>query len=820
MRAAIWSAGKKSKTIICIKERKWEPVLPFFIYKISVFKKQYMVYNENNVSLRINRKCGFCEREKGQRRKADMNYDEFLKKNEEVENLSAEDQKKFYETCLREEKDTSAVKVHASYCYAALYFWEGDFRKAIDVVEPIVIEYQSFPYSEILLGCFNLLATAMQCEKEFIEAQFVYELALQVAKEHKTEGLYAREYNNIASIYVMEKRYEQALRYLELAQEAMPYSDVPMGAYIFLNKSIAYRRLNRLQDAAQAYDTAINDYAAEDILPYDTLLCGVSLYYRLGDRKKYEVVRQQALERLKDMHASEIIETCENLLECGMDDNDEALVETVFTTMKKYMQKHPKDLKVGLSMADLQYRYAEKKDDHEAMLKALQLEKYYQDKIIEQTEDDRVSSMAKNIQITGELQKAIESKDKASQAKTNFLNSMSHDIRTPLNALLGYSKLMRKELTDPQPTNAELQQEQTNSELLSKKLPAPANQKLLRYQQMIEQSGDLLLSIINNVLDMGRIESGKMELDENCVMVDDMTEEIYGVFEAEAKKKNLRFVFETHINHKYLMCDQTKVKEIFVNLLSNAVKYTQAGGTVTLYSEEIPCEKEGYVCIKTQVADTGIGMSKEYLPKLFDAFTRERNTTIGKVAGTGLGMPIVKKMVDMMGGTIEVESEVGKGTTFTVILPHKIAEEGYYEQRTERTLDENSRNHISGKRVLLAEDNELNTEIAEAILKDMGLVVDHVWDGIQCVAALEQKPAGTYDLIFMDIQMPNMDGYKATQTIRQFQDKKKADIPIVAMTANAFMEDKKLALEKGMNGHVGKPIDEKKIEEVLLSIFQ
>lgn len=725
-----------------------------------------------------------------------MNYDEFLRKNEEVENLSAEDQKKFYETCLREEKETSAVKVHASYCYAALYFWEGDFRKAIEVAEPIVIEYQSFPYSEILLGCFNLLATAMQCEKEFTEAQFVYELALQVAKEHKTKGLYAREYNNIASIYVMEQRYEQALRYLELAQEAMSYSDVPMGAYIFLNKSISYRRLNRLQDAARAYDTAINDYDAKNVLPYDTLLCGVSLYYRLGNREKYEVVKQQALERLEDMHASEIIETCENLLECGMDDNDEALVETVFVTMKKYMQKHPKDLKVGLSMADLQYRYAEKKNDREAMLTALQAEKFYQARIIEQTENDRVSSMAKNIQITGELQKAVESKDKASRAKTNFLNSMSHDIRTPLNALLGYSKLMKEELTDP------------------------ANQKLLHYQQMIEQSGDLLLSIINNVLDMGRIESGKMELDENCVMIDDMTEEIYGVFEAETRKKNLRFVFETHINHKYLMCDQTKIKEIFVNLLSNAVKYTQTGGTVALYSEEIPCEKDGYVCIKTQVTDTGIGMSKEFLPQLFDAFTRERNTTIGKVAGTGLGMPIVKEIVEMMGGTIEVESEIGKGTTFTVNLPHKIAEEGYYEQRTERTLDENSRKRIRGKHVLLAEDNELNTEIAEAILKDMGLVVDHVWDGIQCVAALEQKPAGTYDLIFMDIQMPNMDGYKATQTIRQFQDKKKADIPIVAMTANAFMEDKKLALEKGMNGHVGKPIDEKKIEEVLLSIFQ
>ena len=652
-----------------------------------------------------------------------MNYDEFLRKSEEVEVLPAEEQKKFYEDCLKTEKEMSAVKVHASYAYASLFFWEGDFRKAKDVVEPIVIDYRSFPYSKTLIGCFNLLATAMECEKEFIEARFVYEKAMQVAQEHKTEGLYAREYNNIASVFVLEQKFEEALHYLDLAEQALSYSEVPMGAYIFLNKSISYRRLNRLQDAEQAYETAINDYDAENVLPYDTLLCGVSLYYRLGDRKKYETVKQQALERLKEMHASEIIETCENLLECGMDDDDENLVETVFATMEQYMQKHPKNLKVGLSMADLQYKYARKKDDHKAMLVALQSEKFYQDRITEQTENDRVTSMSKNMQITSELQKAIESKEKASQAKTDFLNSMSHDIRTPLNALLGYTKLMQKELTDPELT----QQEQPNAERLPK---GQANQKLLHYQQMIEQSGDLLLSIINNVLDMARIESGEMELDENCTRIGDISEELYGVFEGEAKKKNLRFIFETQIDDRYIVCDQVKIKEIFVNLLSNAVKYTQAGGTVTLHAEEMACDRPGYICVKTQVTDTGIGMSKEYLPKLFDAFTRERNTTIGKVAGTGLGMPIVKKIVEMMEGTIEVESEVGKGTTFTVILPHKIAEEGYYEQRTESTLDENSQKHIRGKHVLLAEDNKLNTEIAEAILKDMGLGVDHVWDGI------------------------------------------------------------------------------------------
>lgn len=389
------------------------------------------------------------------------------------------------------------------------------------------------------------------------------------------------------------------------------------------------------------------------------------------------------------------------------------------------------------------------------------------------------------------LQKALVQAESASEAKTNFLFNMSHDIRTPMNALLGFNDLMKKELTDP---------------------------KLLHYQEKIEQSGNLLLAIINNVLDMARIESGKMEIDENYSRVDDVLNEICGVFDVEAEKKGVTLKHEAAVTHNHVMCDVTKIKQVFINLVSNAVKYTPSGGTVIIRSQELPCDKEGYVTIRTEVIDNGIGMSREYLPSLFESFTRERNTTTGKIAGTGLGMPIVKKLVDMMGGTIEVESELCKGSRFTVTLQHKIADEQYYKP-TARTSSADRKEFIQGKRILLAEDNDLNAEIATTILEDMGLTVDRVEDGIQCVSRMEQKPAGSYDLIFMDIQMPHMDGYKAAQAIRRLSDKEKADIPIVAMTANAFEEDRKEALSNGMNGHIAKPIDVEKVEEILISLL-
>ena len=391
-----------------------------------------------------------------------------------------------------------------------------------------------------------------------------------------------------------------------------------------------------------------------------------------------------------------------------------------------------------------------------------------------------------------ELQEALQRAETANAAKTNFLFNMSHDIRTPMNALLGYTKLLKHELT---------------------------NDRQLQYEEKMEKSGQLLLSILNNVLDMARIESGKAELDENYGCVSIVLREIKEVFEIEAERKNLKLIAEAQVQHEHVVCDVTKVKEIFTNLVSNAIKYTPAGGTIMLRSVEIEPKREGYVRIRTVVSDTGIGMSKDFLPELFDLFSRERNTTMGKIAGTGLGMAIVKKLVDMMGGEIEVQSEPGRGSCFTITLEHKIADSAYYKLPEKQEHINVSEEHLKGKHILMAEDNDLNAEIAMFILQQLGLVVERVADGLQCIDKLRQEPVGTYDAILMDIQMPNMDGYRTTQAIRSMTDEQRSTIPIVAMTANAFEEDKKQALKAGMNGHIAKPINVEQLKEVLGKIF-
>ena len=397
--------------------------------------------------------------------------------------------------------------------------------------------------------------------------------------------------------------------------------------------------------------------------------------------------------------------------------------------------------------------------------------------------------------LNDKLEVALKKAEDASLAKTRFLNNMSHDIRTPMNVILGYAQLMEDELN-------------------GKGMP-----ETLEHLEKLQQSGNLLLSIINNVLDMARIESGRMELDENYGRIEDIQQSLFEIFEDEAKRKNITYNFRMNVEHGHVLTDITKVEEIFVNILSNAIKYTPDGGSVIVNVDELPCDEPDYMIVRTRVSDTGIGMSEEYLTKIFEAFTREQNTTKSKIAGTGLGMSIVKKYVDLLGGTIEVESELGKGSTFTVTLKHKIADESYYEKKYAENPVTGSE-ILEGRKILLAEDNDLNAEIAEAILERAGLSIERVEDGIQCVNRITEMPAGTYDMILMDIQMPNMNGYKATQAIRHLSDKDKACIPIIAMTANAFEEDKRDAIAAGMNGHIAKPIQVEKLLSILTEIVR
>lgn len=389
--------------------------------------------------------------------------------------------------------------------------------------------------------------------------------------------------------------------------------------------------------------------------------------------------------------------------------------------------------------------------------------------------------------------RAEASAKEASLAKTQFLHNVSHDIRTPMNAILGYSELMKNELKDND---------------LS---------KVVEHLNKLQKAGNILLSIINNVLDMARIESGHMELEENYANIEDIRQRLFEMFEDEAKKKNIHVRYTFNVEHKHVMADVTKVEEIFVNILSNALKYTPSNGSVEVNVDELSCDEPGYMIVRTSIADTGIGMSQEYLDKIFESFSRERMTS-SKISGTGLGMAIVKRYVDLLGGTIDVKSVLGKGSTFIVTLKYKIADEKYYLNKQEENCEVDNK-ILDGKHILLAEDNDLNAEIALTILERAGLVVDRVKNGIECVNKVIENPVGTYDVILMDIQMPKMDGYKATCEIRNLQDKAKACIPIVAITANAFEEDKKKAIDVGMDGHIAKPINIEDLFVVLTDIL-
>lgn len=389
-----------------------------------------------------------------------------------------------------------------------------------------------------------------------------------------------------------------------------------------------------------------------------------------------------------------------------------------------------------------------------------------------------------------ELQKAYVAAEAASKAKSDFLFNMSHDIRTPMNAIIGFTTLLERHLDD--------------------------EKAVQNYLKKIKTSNEFLLSLINNVLEMARIESGKERLDETNENVTEFLQSVFILFDSQMQEKGIQFIQSIHVEHEDVIFDQTKMREILLNLLSNALKYTPSGGTVTISLTELPADSPGYVIYQTTIKDTGIGMSEEFISHIFEDFSRERSSTESKVSGTGLGTAIVKKLVDLMHGTIEVESELGKGTKITFTMQHRIA--GAKEtKQVRKSTKQYQLEDFRGKRILLAEDNELNAEIAVAILEEAGFEVDCAEDGIICVDMIEKAASDYYDLILMDIQMPNMDGYKATQVIRRLPDKQKARIPIIAMTANAFEEDKKNAFKVGMNGHIAKPIH---VEELFKSLAE
>ena len=383
-------------------------------------------------------------------------------------------------------------------------------------------------------------------------------------------------------------------------------------------------------------------------------------------------------------------------------------------------------------------------------------------------------------QYAADLKKAAELAKSANEAKTRFLFNMSHDIRTPMNAIIGFSGLLEKNLQN--------------------------GEKAKEYLGKICSSGNLLMTIINQILEIARIESGTTALQLKAEDINTVFHTVNTVFEEDIRKKNLQYSADLDVYHTFIFCDRVKLQEIMLNIISNAIKYTSDGHAVHVKIYEKDSEDPRKARFIFNCEDTGIGMSEEYLPHIFEEFSREHTTTENKVAGTGLGLPIVKSMIELMGGSIQVESTQGVGTKFTVDISFDMASESdvYRDQISEQP---DILEKLEGKRILLAEDNDLNAEIAIELLAEQKIITDRAEDGAECLDKLEKADSGYYDMILMDIQMPVMDGYDAAARIRRMKDEKKASIPIIAMTANAFAEDRQKAISMGMNDHVAKPID-------------
>ncbi|MFA4034243.1 hybrid sensor histidine kinase/response regulator [Blautia stercoris] len=406
-----------------------------------------------------------------------------------------------------------------------------------------------------------------------------------------------------------------------------------------------------------------------------------------------------------------------------------------------------------------------------------------------------------------QLENRVEKETKENQfnrAETIFLNSISHDIRTPLNVIIGYTALASAHVNEAQ--------------------------EVKKYLSKIETASNHLLLLINDVLDMSHIESGTLKLEHAPVYLPDVLENLKAIIQTDSSAKQLKFCADTkNMVHKNVITDKLRLNQVLLNILENAVKYTRPGGKIYFQIQELKEQEPGFAKYEFRVKDTGIGMSEEFIAHIFEPFSREQTSTVSGIEGMGLGMAIVKKIVDRMDGTIAVKSRQGKGTEVTVILPFKVSgQPNEWEANTRKKIvqiqrfseDKNFENLFKGKKILLTEDNELNREIAVELLKEEGFILDTAEDGTIAVEKMRTAKPGQYDLILMDIQMPIMDGYEATRQIRKLENPETANIPIVAITANAFEEDRQKALEAGMNEHVSKPIDMERLLEIMKKVLK
>lgn len=739
-----------------------------------------------------------------------MTYEEFDKRCDELENAPLPERKTFFADVLAGETEKTDVRMMAYFRYALLLYREGDFRTVREILEPFIIDYKSYRYRPEIIACFNLVGVVAYYVQEYALSRFYIHEGLKIAREHSEVSRYAYEYNNLAVTYLAQQDYEKALEAIREAEKNMPVSDEVMHAYIYRNLAEICCHLDRLDEAKDALAKCLA-YRGREILPEEVRIVNTLLTYKAGDTAGYKRCCAELREHLPQLHAQEFLASCKVLFDCGMDAGDNAQVEWVLDAMDAYLRRDPKEAQVGLRAEICRYEYAKATGNTALMLAALEKKETYYALVLARKEEIRVRDAGRYLHIGQQLQNALESEASANRTKTRFLANMSHDIRTPINGIMGMLDIAEDNFDN--------------------------KARVRDCMTKMRGAASHLLSLINDVLDMTKIESGNMQMLDTSFDLRALLDSCCSIVEGQIVDRHMTFTKQIGpFWHPYLIGSELHIRQVLINILSNAVKYTPDGGEINFRAKETLFE-EGLVHLRMEIKDNGIGMSEEFLQHIFEPFTQEQRSSRTHYKGTGLGMAITKKLVDQMHGSLDVESEPGKGSTFIVRLslplgtPTKAEPSVVVRHAASAAASGSSWDDapaagaetaaaapaaaetvlpLAGLHLLLAEDNELNSEIATALLEEQGASITAVENGRLALEAIQNAAPRTYDAILMDVMMPEMNGLEATRCIRAFEGKGPGEgTPIIAMTANVFADDVKACLDAGMNSHVGKPLDMK-----------
>ena len=572
-----------------------------------------------------------------------MSYEEFTQKEAALESAPQAEREAFYAEILEKETAKTDVRMMAHYR-------EGDFRAAREILEPFVIDYQSYAYHPEIIACFNLMGVAVYCERSYALARFYIHEGLKIARENHEISRYSYEYNNLAVTYLAQHEYEKALEAIREAERHLPDSDREIHAYVYRNLSEICCHLGRLNEAQAALTRCVEEYDGRTLLPDDILLVEMLLYYKLGDAERYEKCRAKVWQKLPAMHAAEFGNTANNLFACEMDAGNYPQVERILAAMDDYLVRNPQEITIGVQTQEKYHAYAKARGDRDGMLAALEKKEKYNAQLLAHAEEVRVRDVDRYLRMGQKLQQALANEASANHTKTRFLANMSHDIRTPINGILGMLTIV-----DTCRDNKDKM-----DDCLAK----------------IDVSAKHLLSLVNDVLDMTKLERDTFTLESKPFNLDRVCIEAAEIVRFQAESAGLH-VEEEHpdMRNVNLLGSELYLKKILLNLFSNCIKYNKPGGAIYTRMRELE-HTDDTVTYEFFIRDTGVGMTQDFIDNhLFEAFTQGDNAARSQYGGTGLGMSIVKSLIDKMGGSIEVSSREGEGSEFVITLPFEIAEE-------------------------------------------------------------------------------------------------------------------------------------------------